>query len=136
MDLNLLRRNERVNELYDAAFYAAGSGAQVKTTIARHLPEPFQRDPAMPHQPPVRYPDTHAIPGMEPSPLDRYRQALLSETLSQGLGEAAPMDIDDVQERGPVPLNNLTTDVLSQDELFKRAFGPRVAHAGFATTGW
>jgi hypothetical protein len=135
MDTNLLRRNERVNELYDAAFYAAGSGAQVKTTIARHLPEPFQRDPAMPHQPPVRYPDIHAIPGGEPSPLDKYRQALLSETLNQGLGEAAAMDIDDVQEHGPVPRYILATDVLSQDELFKRAFGPRVVPA-VATTGW
>jgi hypothetical protein len=136
--MDLLSRNERLNQLYDDAFYSVGAtNCQVKAQVFAHIPDQFQTDPNPPHQPPARYPDLRTVPGVVGvDPATSVRRSVLQDTIQRDLSDPSPMDVDSVVVQGSVPRADVTQAVLSNRELFKRAFGPKDVNVGPATTAW
>lgn len=123
----------RLERLYSSAFSAVHP-ANILTQAHVRLPEPFTADPAMPHFPPVRYPDLNACPLQDPVATG-IRFAMLLDTVQRSTADdPTPMDVDNFGTSATVPTLDLGTDAISRAELFRRAFIPQTTLA--VPTGW
>lgn len=123
----------RLEKLYEAAFSAVHP-ANILTQAHVRYPEPFIADPAMPHFPPVRYPDLNACPLQDPEATG-IRFAMLVQTVQRTTADdPTPMDVDTMGMGSTVPTLDLGEDALSRAELFRRAFVPQTTLA--VPTGW
>lgn len=123
----------RLEKLYEAAFTAVNP-ANILTQAHVRYPEPFIADPAMPHFPPIRYPDLKACPLQDPDSA-AVRFEMLIETVNRNTADdPQPMDVDTMGMGSTVPTLDLGTDALSRAELFRRAFVPQTTLA--VPIGW
>lgn len=123
--------------LYLGAF-SATNPPNVKNDVVAAMVTPFQPSSKAPFgMPPLRYPDLTTMGGFLDNPEDDergVRQELGKVAASINRDDPTPMDIDSFGTVGDRPVKNKGPERLAQDELFQRAFKPRLN--GVPTTAW
>ena len=123
--------------LYTQAFTATNP-SNVKDDIVAAMVTPYQPPSKTPFGlPPVRYPDLTTMGGFIENPADDeagVRQELAKVAASINREDPTPMDIDSFGTVGDRPVKNKGPERLAQDELFERAFKPRLG--SIPTTAW
>ena len=101
--------------------------ANVISQFNARMGEPFQVDPNPPHMPPVRYPDLFTIPGvMNNDPIPDYRKAAVATANDFNVNQdPMPMEVYWQANMGTTQLVEVGTELLSREELFRRAFTPQ-----------
>lgn len=126
--------NEAKDRQYAAAFTSVNA-PNVKNQNKVGLQQPFQQQPELPlGQPPVRYPDVTTMGGFLENPQEsandvRSMAVRSAEAEERNREGPFPMEIDNealVGPKAPPGYYTLGTENLSKEELFERAFKPRV----------
>lgn len=102
----------------------------VQTQDVVRLTEPFVKGVRFPSLPPVRYPDLQSVPGTLTPPVNEMREAMVDSHLdAQDKDEPVPMDVDKdtVPGPGPRPFPIYGNQLMSNEEMIKKVFGPTVA---------
>lgn len=135
MDVTILPDNR--DALYLGAF-SATNPSNVKSDVVAAMVTPFQPSSQAPFgMPPVRYPDLTTMGGFLSNPEDDesgVRQELGKVAASINRDDPTPMDIDSFGTVGDRPVKNKGPERLAQEELFERAFKPRMQDR--PTTAW
>ena len=115
---------EGLTALFDRSFAAVNPG-NVKVQFQARYQEPFCADPAPPHFPPVRYPDALSTPGVVGDPDTSERDYYVREAMKTNRQDPMPMDVDSMGTMGIQHLVEVGTELLTKEELFRRAFQPQ-----------
>lgn len=105
--------------------------ANVINNFVARMGEPFQVDPNPPHMAPLRYPDLFTIPGVlgdDPNTAARKAAVSYAENFDEHV-DPVPMEVDWQANMGTTQLVEVGAELLSRQELIKRAFAPRPAPA-------
>lgn len=135
MNVAILEDNR--DALYTQAFTATNP-PNVNDSVVAAMVTPFQPSSKAPFGlPPVRYPDLTTTGGFIDNPVDDeagIRQELGKVAASINREDPTPMDIDSFGTVGDRPVKDKGPERLAQDELFDRAFKPRLGNV--PTTAW
>lgn len=126
--------NGPIGALFDRTLYAVNPANYNVQTVTR-LCQPFQADPAPPHFAPPRYPDLMCIPGVIGSGADPGRLAVVADAARRNLSDPMPMEIDDMGAPATSHLVEVGGEMISKEELFRRAFTKETQKVT-ATTAW